>query len=276
MSQPSPLPTIMLRSPRLLSSGICPSYGECRFFSVLSWVRIITLYIPLFGLTNSVVKLSAHGSRSQPCSANPSQTPVLSLVKVNNYNTFFARSHINNLPGVGGGIVQNFGVKDEILFLEISLSENWLIFITRANGPFWSSIPSWQLTGAILLVDILATMFCLFGWFIGGNTSIVAIVRVWIFSFGVFCVMGGIYYLLQDSQGFDNLMHGKSPKKDQKQRSLEDFGKISTHSSPPYFATNPVSSCLVTTCLHTAREECLNHRYPRPKMGRRKKKKTIN
>jgi hypothetical protein len=99
--------------------------------------------------------------------------------------TMFGKSKPDSSPvsgqGVGGGIVQNFGVKDEILFLEISLSENWLIFITRANGPFWSSIPSWQLTGAILLVDILATMFCLFGWFIGGNTSIVAIVRVWIF-----------------------------------------------------------------------------------------------
>lgn len=36
--------------------------------------------------------------------------------------------------------------------------------------------------------------------------------------------MGGVYYLLQGSQGFDNIMHGKSPsKKDQKQRSLEDF-----------------------------------------------------
>ncbi|KAF2145954.1 uncharacterized protein K452DRAFT_304957 [Aplosporella prunicola CBS 121167] len=125
--------------------------------------------------------------------------------------------------GVSGGIVQNFGVRDEVLFLQISLSENWLIFITRANGPFWSSIPSWQLTGAILVVDIIATFFCLFGWFIGGQTSIVAVVRVWIFSFGVFCVMGGLYYLLQDSVGFDNLMHGKSPKKKEKQRSLEDF-----------------------------------------------------
>ncbi|KAE9965556.1 plasma membrane H+-ATPase [Venturia inaequalis] len=125
--------------------------------------------------------------------------------------------------GVEGGIVQNFGVLDEVLFLEISLSENWLIFITRANGPFWSSIPSWQLAGAIVVVDILATMFCIFGWFVGGQTSIVAVVRVYIFSFGVFCVMGGVYYLLQDSQGFDNLMHGKSIKKDTKQRSLEDF-----------------------------------------------------
>ncbi|KAI9664407.1 MAG: plasma membrane H+-ATPase [Trizodia sp. TS-e1964] len=125
--------------------------------------------------------------------------------------------------GEDAGIVQNFGKRDEVLFLEISLTENWLIFITRANGPFWSSLPSWQLTGAILVVDILATFFCIFGWFVGGQTSIVAVVRIWIFSFGVFCVLGGIYYLLQDSVGFDNLMHGKSPKKNQKQRSLEDF-----------------------------------------------------
>jgi H+-transporting ATPase len=125
-----------------------------------------------------------------------------------------------------GGIVQNFGKRDEVLFLEISLTENWLIFITRANGPFWSSIPSWQLSGAILVVDIISTFFCLFGWFVGGQTSIVAVVRIWIFSFGVFCVLGGIYYILQDSVGFDNLMHGKSPKKNQKQRSLEDFGRF--------------------------------------------------
>ncbi|KAJ9316353.1 hypothetical protein DTO271D3_3366 [Paecilomyces variotii] len=125
--------------------------------------------------------------------------------------------------GEDGGIVQHFGRRDEVLFLEISLTENWLIFITRANGPFWSSIPSWQLTGAILVVDIVATLFCIFGWFVGGQTSIVAVVRIWIFSFGVFCVMGGLYYLLQGSAGFDNLMHGKSPKGSQKQRSLEDF-----------------------------------------------------
>lgn len=128
------------------------------------------------------------------------------------------------MGGEDGGIVQNFGRRDEVLFLEISLTENWLIFITRANGPFWSSLPSWQLTAAILLVDLLATFFCLFGWFDGGKTSIVAVVRVWIFSFGIFCIMGGLYYLLQGSTSFDNIMHGKSPKGIAKQRSLEDFG----------------------------------------------------
>ena len=153
---------------------------------------------------------------------------VLSIGTWVTLTTMFAHHHpgfsADPKQGVSGGIVQNFGVRDEVLFLQISLSENWLIFITRANGPFWSSIPSWQLSGAILIVDIIATFFCLFGWFIGGQTSIVAVVRVWIFCFGVFCVLGGVYYILQDSVGFDNLMHGKSPRKDQKQRSLEDFG----------------------------------------------------
>ena len=127
--------------------------------------------------------------------------------------------------GHNAGIVQNFGNIDEVLFLQISLSENWLIFVTRANGPFWTSIPSWQLTGAILVVDVIATLFCIFGWFTGVKTSIVAVVRIWLFSFGVFCVLGGVYYLLSGSVGFDNMMHGKSPKKNNKQRSLEDFGR---------------------------------------------------
>jgi H+-transporting ATPase len=127
--------------------------------------------------------------------------------------------------GENGGIVQNRGDIDLVVFLEVSLTENWLIFITRANGPFWSSIPSWQLSGAILIVDIIATLFAVFGWLRGyeHRVNIVAVVRIWIFSFGVFCVMGGLYYFMQGSSGFNNLMHGKSPKGSQKQRSLEDF-----------------------------------------------------
>lgn len=124
----------------------------------------------------------------------------------------------------GNGIIQNFGISDQVVFLEISLTENWLIFVTRANGPFWSSIPSWQLAGAILVVDIISTFFCIFGFFTStGQTSIVTVVRIWIFAFGVFCVEGGVYYLLQDSVAFDNMMHGRAPKKKDKQRSLEDF-----------------------------------------------------
>lgn len=133
--------------------------------------------------------------------------------------------------GDDGGIVQHYGQRDEVLFLEIALTENWFIFITRAKGPFWSSPPSWQLFGAVFIVDAVATAFCLFGWFVGGRTSVVAVVRVWIFSLGVFCVLGGLYYLLDGSQAFDNVMHGQKPKKKEKRRKMEDFGKSYTASS---------------------------------------------
>ncbi|CUS22917.1 LAQU0S07e03136g1_1 [Lachancea quebecensis] len=122
-----------------------------------------------------------------------------------------------------GGIIQNFGSIDGVLFLQISLTENWLIFITRAVGPFWSSIPSWQLSGAVFAVDIIATMFCLFGWWSQNWNDIVTVVRVWIFSFGVFCVLGGAYYLMSGSVAFDRLMNGKPMKEKPPTRSVEDF-----------------------------------------------------
>lgn len=69
-----------------------------------------------------------------------------------------------------GGIIQNFGSIQEVLFLEVALTESWVIFITRMSigeqggGFVW---PSWQLVGAVFGVDVLATLFALFGW-IGG------------------------------------------------------------------------------------------------------------
>lgn len=122
-----------------------------------------------------------------------------------------------------GGIIQNFGGIDGILFLQISLTENWLIFVTRAQGPFWSSIPSWQLSGAVLIVDIIATCFTLFGWWSQNWTDIVTVVRTWIFSFGVFCVMGGAYYLMSSSEAFDDFCNGRKAKSESNTRSLEDF-----------------------------------------------------
>lgn len=163
--------------------------------------------------------------------------------------------------GQNGGIVQNFGNVDAVLFLEIALTENWLIFITRANGYFWSSIPSWQLTVAVLVVDVVATLFCIFGWFVDGRTSIVAVVRIWLFSFGVFCVLGGLYYLLSDSVGFDNMMHGKSLKSNRKQRSLEDFGTLSHYSfwlPEARGLADMWRSCFVAAGFYAAREERLS------------------
>jgi len=116
------------------------------------------------------------------------------------------------------------------LFLEVALTENWLIFVTRGGGTW----PSWQLAGAILGVDILASIFTLFGWLAGtperneltaprgGWTDIVTVVRVWIFSFGVVIVCALVYYILNAIPWLANLGRREQGKKN---TVFEDFAQ---------------------------------------------------
>lgn len=127
-----------------------------------------------------------------------------------------------------GGIIQNFGSVQEILFLEVALTESWVILITRMSqgpdsGPFvW---PSWQLLGAILGVDVLATLFALFGWISGpgehgGWIDIVTVVKIWAYSFGVTIAVGFAYFLLSRLPWLNNIGRRVRSKKDAR---LENF-----------------------------------------------------
>lgn len=69
-----------------------------------------------------------------------------------------------------------------ILFLQIALTQNWLIFVTRSTLPIRKNLPSLQLVAAVLLVDVLATLFTLFGWFTGTPVDILTVCKVWIYS----------------------------------------------------------------------------------------------
>lgn len=125
-----------------------------------------------------------------------------------------------------GGVIENFGNVQEILFLEISLTENWLIFVTR-GGETW---PSWQLVGAILGVDVLATLFCVFGWLSGpsyetnpatrskqeanGRTSIVTAIVIWLYSIAVTIVIAIVYYLMNRISWLDNVGRKNRSRKD--------------------------------------------------------------
>jgi len=116
-----------------------------------------------------------------------------------------------------GGIIQRFGSVQEILFLEISLTENWLIFVTRGGNTY----PSWQLVAAIFGVDVLSTLFCLFGWISGapdlsdprdhakqsenGWTDVNTVIVVWCYSIGVTIVIAIVYFLLNQIAFLDNL-----------------------------------------------------------------------
>lgn len=132
-----------------------------------------------------------------------------------------------------GGVIQNWGNTQEILFLEVSLTENWLIFVTRLGGGESDiTLPSWQLVGAVLAVDAISTLFCLFGWLSGaphrnpvtaphgGWTDIVTVVRVWAYSIGVTIVIALVYYILSRWRALDSLGRRKVG---QKNEMLEDF-----------------------------------------------------
>ena len=129
-----------------------------------------------------------------------------------------------------GGIIQNFGSPQEILFLEIALTENWLIFVTR-GAKTW---PSWQLVIAIFIVDVLSTLFCVFGWLApdwkqtspydaGGpgfshnnDVDIVTVVVIWGYSIGVTIIIAVVYYLLTIVPALDNLGRKTRSKADTK------------------------------------------------------------
>ena len=118
-----------------------------------------------------------------------------------------------------GGVIQNFGSPQEILFLEVALTENWLIFVTR-GAKTW---PSWQLVGAIFGVDVISTLFCVFGWLSGdqeetitsppsqadfsvnGDVDIVTVVVIWGYSIGVTIIIAVVYYILTEIPALDNL-----------------------------------------------------------------------
>lgn len=133
-----------------------------------------------------------------------------------------------------GGVIQSSGGIQEILFLEVSLTQNWLIFVTRGFETF----PNWQLIAAIGGVDILATLFAVFGWFSGGvndlsngrtglspedaarllsqngSVDMVTVVVVWGFSIAVTIVIGIVYYLLTGMKSLNDLGRKKRSKGD--------------------------------------------------------------
>ncbi|GAA5913171.1 hypothetical protein JCM6882_005807 [Rhodosporidiobolus microsporus] len=149
-----------------------------------------------------------------------------------------------------GGIVQNYGSIQEarfalsrlaetnrnltlplsqVLFLEVALTESWLILITRVDtGADAGKIswPSWQLVGAVFGVDILATVFAALGWMSGpsdrhgGWVDIVSLCRIYAFSVGVTVVVAFVYWLLNKIPWLNNLGRKQRSKKN---KVMEDF-----------------------------------------------------
>jgi H+-transporting ATPase len=127
-----------------------------------------------------------------------------------------------------GGVIEGRGSRDEVMFLQISLTQSWLILVTRAAGAgsqsLWKNRPSLALCGAIGAVNVTASLMAHYGVF-GAPTSGLTIVRDWVISFGTTCVAAMAFILMHNSPAFDSLMHCKMPRRKAKERSSEDFGK---------------------------------------------------
>jgi H+-transporting ATPase len=126
-----------------------------------------------------------------------------------------------------GGVIQNFGGIQEILFLQVSLTENWLIFVTRG----FETLPNWRLVSAIAGVDLLATLFAAFGWLSGGiddpsnghaggalsqngAVDMVTVVIIWGYSIAVTIVIGIVYYILTNLSFLNDLGRTKRSASD--------------------------------------------------------------
>jgi len=143
-----------------------------------------------------------------------------------------------------GGLIQNFGNVQLMLFLQISLVENWLIFVTRGG----QTLPSWKLVGAIFAVDVLSTLFCVFGWLAGApentvahtnpadsfethhysrHTSIVTVVVIWCYSIGVIVIIAIVYFTLTRIQWITDLgRHTRSHADTQMENVLGHLSRI--------------------------------------------------
>lgn len=133
-----------------------------------------------------------------------------------------------------GAFVSNYGSIQEIIFLEVSLTENWLIFVTRGGQTY----PSWELVGAILGVDVISTIFCLFGWLSGpgssletnpldlfdetsdGWTDVVTVVIVWLYSLFVTIVIAVAAFILNRFPGLQDLGRQQRSQADAKLENL--------------------------------------------------------
>lgn len=133
------------------------------------------------------------------------------------------------LQGEDAGVIEGWGSRDGVIFLQVTLTQSWLILITRVTGTgsesLWSNRPSAYLLAAVLAVNLTGTFMTAYGVFCH-PTSWLTILRVWVLSFGVTCLSALSYVVTHTSPRFDNLMHGKGPRSKDKERSREDFGKL--------------------------------------------------
>lgn len=121
----------------------------------------------------------------------------------------------NVIPRLGaGGISDVELVKTSILLLQIGLCQSWTILLTRGLGN-WKMRPSWQLIGAIIMIDVFATLVSVFNWFpfdSEGTLHYIIVIEVWVYSALVSALLVCVAWTL-DTQNIRSCIPGRWRKK---------------------------------------------------------------
>ena len=98
--------------------------------------------------------------------------------------------------------------EQHVVFLEVALTQNWLIFSARTQEPFFTSLPSPLLIITVIAMDLLASVFACLGWFNNGEgMTVVDALRIWIFAAGVFLLCDIVKQTLA-SHVFERVVYG--------------------------------------------------------------------
>ena len=130
---------------------------------------------------------------------------------------------LNQLNGPGGAFSGDIATIESLVFLEVALNESWTIFITRATGTS-KSLPSWPLVCAVLFVDGLSTVICVFQWFSpvsDTKTGPIQVIEIWVYSFFVFFIMWLTFWILETKRVYERIKGWGQVMSSQKKRAME-------------------------------------------------------
>lgn len=106
---------------------------------------------------------------------------VLSLILTLGTIIFYLLLLANGLP---------LPVIVSLLFLQVALTENQLIFSTRLRSSFFGRpYPSPWLAVTVISVDIAATLFVILGFAVPARASLLWVAQTWLYSLGVFFIL---------------------------------------------------------------------------------------
>jgi H+-transporting ATPase len=132
---------------------------------VLGFFPVTAIMIVLIAILNDCAILAIAYDRT-PISPKPVRWQMGRVIRVaasigvvGVASTFFLLSIAVGLLHVSGSALQT------LIYLKLSVTGQFVIFVTRTEGPFWKSRPANALIASVVSAQLIASTFALTGWF---------------------------------------------------------------------------------------------------------------